>query len=144
MEAGLLVGGGEERGLGTRVGGESSLEVELDALGNLVVDLNLSLQDVGGRPALGEDEAMGLVEELGLDVAADEARLGVARAADLEGDVGGGQGLDLKSDVADGEVLAKKVVGRLSEVLGTHRSVNTSVRRRETRRRLTFQEGGTG
>lgn len=117
MEAGLLVGGGEQRRLRTGVGGERGLEVELDTLRDLVVNLNLGLQDVGGRPALGEDEAVGLVEELGLNVTADEARLRVAGARDLEGDIGRRHGLDFELDVADGEVLAKEVVGRLSEIL---------------------------
>lgn len=117
MQAGLLVGGGEQRRLRTGVGGECGLEVELDTLGDLVVDLNLGLQDVGGRPALGEDEAVGLVEELGLNVTADEARLRVAGARDLEGDIGRRHGLDLELDVVNGEVLAEEVVGRLSEIL---------------------------
>lgn len=118
MEAGLLVGGGEQRRLRTGVGGERGLEVELDTLRDLVVNLNLGLQDVGGRPALGEDEAVGLVEELGLNVTADEARLRVAGARHLESDIGRRHGLDLELDVADGEVLAEEVVGRLSKILG--------------------------
>ena len=117
VEARLLVGGGEESRLGTSVGGESGLEVKLDTLGDLVVDLNLGLQDVGSRPGLGEDKTMGLVEELGLNVTSNEVGLGVTAAGNLEGDIGGRQGLDLEGDAAGGEVLAKEVVGRLSEVL---------------------------
>ena len=117
VEARLLVGGGEESRLGTSVGGEGGLEVKLDTLGDLVVNLDLGLEDVARCPALGDDEAVRLVEELGLDVASNEGRLGVAVAANLEGHVRGGRGLHLKSNTADGEVLAKKVVGRLSEIL---------------------------
>ena len=117
MEAGLLVGGGEERGLCTGVGGEGGLEVKLDTLCDLVVNLNLGLEDVARRPALGEDKTVGLGEELGLDVATDEGGLGVAVSANLEGDVGGGGRLHLESDTIEGEVLAQEVVGRLSEVL---------------------------
>ena len=84
MEAGLLVGGGEERGLCASVGGEGGLEVKFDTLGDLVVNLDLGLEDVVGRPGLGEDEAVGLCEELCLDISADEGGLGVAVATDLK------------------------------------------------------------
>ena len=144
VEAGLLVGGGEESRLGTSVGGEGGLEVELDTLGDLVVNFDLGLEDVGGRPGLGEGEAVGLVEELGLDVADDELGLGVAVSANLEEDVGRSRGLHLEGDTADGEVLAKEVVGRLSEVLDTCRSMDKDACGCDERRRLTFQEGGTG
>ena len=50
VETGLLVGGGEERGLGTGVGGEGGGELELDTLGDLVVNLDLGLEDVARRP----------------------------------------------------------------------------------------------
>ena len=117
MEAGLLVGGGEESRLRTGVGGEGGRELELDTLGDLVVNLDLGLEDVGGRPGLGEGETVGLVEELGLHITSDELGLGVAVPADLEEDVGGSGGLDLEGDAADGEVPAEEVVGRLSEIL---------------------------
>ena len=117
MEAGLLVGGGEESRLRTGVGGEGGRELELDTLGDLVVNLDLGLEDVARRPGLGERQAVGLVEELGLDIASNEGRLGVADTADLEEDVGGSGGLDLEGDAADGEVPAEEVVGRLSEIL---------------------------
>ena len=129
MEAGLLVGGGEQRRLGTSVGGECGLKVELNTLGDLVVNLNLSLENVGGRPGLGEDETVGLVEELGLDVASDEGGLGVTRATNLEGNVGGRRGLHLNGGPANGEVPAKEVVGGLAEILDTSRGVSVGCMR---------------
>lgn len=41
---------------------------------------------------------------------------------DLEGHIGGRRGFDLEGDAVDGEVLAEKVVGRLSEILHALRS----------------------
>ena len=122
MEAGLLVGGGEESRLRTGVGGEGGRELELDTLGDLVVNLDLGLEDVARRPGLGERQAVGLVEELGLDVAADEGRLCVAVAANLEGHVRGRDGLHLESDTVQWVVLAQEVIGGLAEILWKIRS----------------------
>ena len=117
VEAGLLVGRGERRTLAGALGNEGGGEVELETLGKVVLSLNLSLQDVGSGPSLSEDDAVGLVGVLGLNVARDQVRLVVARARDLECDAGGGGRLDLERCRGEGVVLREQVVRRLAEVL---------------------------
>lgn len=56
----------------------------------------MSLEDVGGSPGLGEDNSVGRVDELSLDVSNDEVGLGVTDSSNLEGDVVGGSGLQSK------------------------------------------------
>lgn len=52
MERGLLVDGSEDGSLGRLGGVEGGSEVELQALGDLVLELNLSAEEVGGGPGL--------------------------------------------------------------------------------------------
>jgi len=113
----LLVGAVEDSGLVALVGGQRGLEVELKAFDDSVVELNLVLEDVGGGPGLGEGEAMSLVGPLALNITSNGVRLGVLGSSNLEGDIGRGLGLDLERGTLEMVVLAKEVVGRLSEVL---------------------------
>lgn len=122
VETGLLVGGGEQRGLGAAVGGEGGVEVDLQAGGDLVLELNEGAEGVGGGPALGEGEAVLPVGVLALEVAGDEVALGVERAVDLEGDVGRGRGLDLERGAVGGEVPAEEIARGLAEVLRVARA----------------------
>ena len=117
METGLLVGGGKEGGLLAAVGEEGSGEVELETLGEVVLSLNLSLQDVGSGPSLSEDDAVGLVGVLGLNVGVDVLVLGILRTGDLERDIGRSGGLDLELGAVEVEVTAQEVVGRFTEIL---------------------------
>lgn len=117
MEAALLVDGAEDGGLGTLLGGEGGGEVELETLGDLVLELDGVAEDVGGGPGLGDGEAVGLVGPLALDVAGDDVGLAVLVAGDLEGDVGGGDGLDLERGAVEGVLLVQEVIGGLAEVL---------------------------
>ena len=68
------------------------------ALGKIVVKLELRLEDVGGGPGFGQDEAVLVVGVLGLDVIADALRLGVVQTCDLEGN-GGDPTLGLVVDI---------------------------------------------
>ena len=117
VEAGLLVDSRHERALSGALGGERGREVELEALGEVVLSLDLGAEDVGGGPRLGEDEAVGLVGVLCLDLAADEVGLRVLRACDLERDVGGRGGFRLEGGAVEVIVLAQEVVGGLAEIL---------------------------
>lgn len=117
METRLLVDASQQSGLRAAVGREGSVQIDLEALGDLVLELELGAERVGGGPTLGEDDTVLLVDVLALEVAGDERRLGVARAANLEGDIGGSVGLDLERGSVDGEVLTEEVVGGLSKVL---------------------------
>ena len=117
VEARLLVGGGDKSALAGAVGRERGVQVELEALGKVVLRLDLGAEEVGGGPRLGEDEAVGLVGILGLNITADEASLFVLLSSDLESDVGGRDSLDLKVGAREVEVAAQQIVGRLAEIL---------------------------
>lgn len=66
---------------------------------------------------LGNGEAVLEVDVLALDVTVDDVGLGVAGTGDLEGNVGGSEGLDLKGGTVDGVVLEEQVRRGLAEVL---------------------------
>lgn len=53
--------------------------------GKVVLELNLSVQVVGGGPGLSEGDTLGLVGILGLEVTNDDTRLVVAETVNLEG-----------------------------------------------------------
>jgi hypothetical protein len=118
VDARLLVDCAHERRLLALVGEKSSAEVKFEALGNVVVKLDLGAEDVGGGPSLSEDEAVLLVEVLGLDITRDRGRLGVTDTRNLEGCARRGEGLHLERGAVDGEVLAEQVVAALAKVLG--------------------------
>ena len=75
METRLLVDRVDDSGLVALLRGQSSVEVNFKALGDLVLNLDLVAEDVGGGPGLGEGQTVGLVGKLGLDVAVDDVRL---------------------------------------------------------------------
>lgn len=98
------------------LGVEARSEVNLEAIDDLVVELDVGEEGVRVVPALGKGKPVFAVGVLGLDVAEDGA-LGGLVAGDLEDDVGGRRGLHLEEGVADGEVLAQEVERGLSKVL---------------------------
>jgi len=112
----LLIGGSQQGRLGAFFGQQSGSEVELQTLGNLVLELNLSAKHVRGCPGLGKSETMVLEIVLGLDVASDGS-LGIPDESNLEGHAGRRGGLYVESSAVDGEILAEEVVGGLSEIL---------------------------
>ena len=116
MESRLLVDGVEERGLLALLGEEGGGQVKLKALGNLVLELDLGLEDVGGCPGLSEDDAVLEVGILGLNVGSDGATL-VLVAGNLEGHTRGGLGLHLKGGAGIWVVATQQIVGRLAEIL---------------------------
>lgn len=141
VEAGLLVDSVEERGFLALVGEEGGGQVKLEALGNLVLELDLGLEDVGGRPRLGEHDAVLVVGVLGLNVGTDGSAL-VLATGDLEGDARGGFGLNLEAGARVIVVASQQVVGRLAKVLFRWRVRRLVTRLSKTSH--TFQEGGTG
>lgn len=144
VQAGLLVRGRDQRGLAGAVGGERGVQVELEALGKVVLRLDLGAEEVGGGPGLGEDEAVGLVGVLGLQLAGDSLGLVILAAGDLEGDVGRGDSLDLEVGAREVVVLAQQVVGGLAEILRVAKAAQQSVLAVSDDARRTFQDGGTG
>jgi len=141
VEAGLLVCGSQQGGLGALLRQQSGSKVELQTLGNLVLELNLSPKHVRGRPGLGESETVVLEVVLALDVAGDSG-LGVPDEGYLEGHARRCGGLDFKSGAVDGEILAEEVIGGFSEVLKVGKRVRNEAG--DARGGNTFQEGGTG
>lgn len=116
MKAGLLVDSSNDSGLLGLGGVQRGRKVELEALSDLVLELNLGSEQVGGSPSLGEGDTVLEVDVLALDVTSDGVRLGVSSTGDLEGGRVGG-GLDLEGDTVDGVVLEEQVGGGLAEVL---------------------------
>jgi hypothetical protein len=142
VEGRLLVDGGEDSrllGLGWVEGGS---EVQLQSLGNLVLKLDLSSEEVGGGPGLGELSALPCdsetsritdlgegktvleVDVLSLDVTGNGGRVGIPDTGDLEDDVGWGGSLDLEGDTVGWVVLDQEIRGGLAEILfGVERAV---------------------
>ncbi|SRR6266702_8332567 len=119
MKARLLVSGIEKHRLCALLGMEDGGGVEFEALRDLVLELDLGAERIGGGPGLREGEAVSLVGVLALYVASDEGIFRVAVSVDLESDVGGCGGLDLEGSAMEVVVLAEEIVGGLSKVLYT-------------------------
>ena len=141
VEAGLLVCAGQQGGLGALLRQQRGRKIELQTLGNLVLEFNLSPKHVRGRPCLGEGEAVVFVVVLGLEVAGDSG-LGIPNKSNLEVHARRRGGLDVKSGAVDGEVLAQEVIGGFSEVLKAEKRVRNEAE--DIGDHNTFQEGGTG
>lgn len=86
VDARLAVDGGDVGRLALGGGEEVTLDVELEALGDLVLEFDLGLEDVRSGPGLGQGDAVLDVRVLGLEVTGDGGRLGVAETGDLERD----------------------------------------------------------
>jgi hypothetical protein len=107
VKARLLISGTEEDRFCVLVGVESGGSLELEALGDLVVELDLVAERVGGVPRLGDGQAVGLVR--------------VTASVDLEGDVRGSRGFNLERGTVEVVVLAEEVIGGFTKVLHMHR-----------------------
>ena len=96
---------------------EDGCGVELEALGDLVLELDLVAERVVGGPGLSDGQAVGLIGVLALEVTRDVRRFRVTVSIDLEGDVRGSRGFNLEGGAAEVIVLAEKVIGGLAKVL---------------------------
>lgn len=74
MKARLFIGRAEEDRLCVLLGVKSGGSLQLEALGDLVVELDLVAERVGGVPRLGDGQAVSLVGVLALEVAKDVRR----------------------------------------------------------------------
>jgi hypothetical protein len=117
VKAGLLIGRTEEDRLCVLLGVDGGCGVELEALGDLVVELDLVAERVVGRPGLSDGQAVGLVGVLALEVTRDERGFRVADSVDLEGDVRRSRGFNLEGCTVEVVVLAEEVIGGLAKVL---------------------------
>lgn len=75
VEAGLLVRRAEEHRLCVLLREERGGGVELEALGDLVLELDLGAERVVGGPGLSDGQAVGFVGVLALEIASDVGRL---------------------------------------------------------------------
>lgn len=107
MKTGLLVDEVQESALGTLIGGDRRIDINLEALGELVVNLHKGFESVGSRPRVGEGETVSFVRVLRLDVTDNEVRLGSLYAGDFESDAGWRSCLNLEPGLAEGIVLAE-------------------------------------
>jgi len=117
VEGRLLVDGSKDSRLLGLGGVKSSSEVQLQSLGDLVLQLDLGSEEVGGGPSLGEGQAVLEVDVLSLDVTGNGGRVGITDTSDLEDDIGRGGSLDLEGDTVGWVVLDEEVRGGLAEVL---------------------------
>ena len=95
VNARLLVGRAEEHRLCVLIRVKGGGGVELEALGYLVLELNLGAERIVGGPGLSDGQAVNLVRVFALEVAGDVGRFRITDTVDLEGDVRGGGGFDL-------------------------------------------------
>lgn len=95
---------------------QRSAQIKLKSLDNLVLEFDLGFEHVGGRPSLGENDAILEVGVLSLDIPGNVGVLGLV-AGNFEGHARGCLGLDFERGTVEMVVLAQKVIGRLSEIL---------------------------
>jgi hypothetical protein len=117
VKARLLIGSTEENRLCVLLGVENGGSVELEAFGDLVVELDLVAERVGSVPRLGDGQAVGLVDVLALKVTKDVRRFRVTVSVNLEGDVRGGRGFNLERGTVEVVVFAEEVIGGFAKVL---------------------------
>lgn len=101
---------------------KAGMGLELQAVGELVFDLELGAENVGGSPGVGEDSSILWVGIFGLEVTSDQTALRVLGSSDLEGHIGGSLGLDFKTNRLEWEVTTEEVIGAFSKVLCTQKA----------------------
>jgi len=142
IETGLLVVGCERDRPRVLFRVKSRVDINFQALCEVVLELNVRLEDVLCRPRLGKRHTVLGISVLGLQVTLDDT-LRVAVAHDAEADGRRRACLHLKEGAMEGEVLRQEVVRRLADIL-RGRSVPLRRGRQRRQRRRTFQAGGVG
>jgi len=110
VETRLLVDGAQDGVFSAFVGVESRVDFELQALGDLVLDLDGGPEDVARRPSFSDSEAILGVDVFSLQVTVDLVALGIGGSSDLEGDIGRGLSLDFETSAMDVEVLVQEII----------------------------------
>lgn len=106
---------------------EGGGNIDFEALGNLVIDLEETTEDIGGSPSLGEGQAVFAIGILCFELAGDGIRLVVTITRDFEGNIGWGLGLDLQECSGERVILLEQVIGGLSKILFTCKGVSETV-----------------
>ncbi len=123
MDAGLLIGSINYSRFGILVRLEGSRNIDFETLGDLVLNLQYTTEDVGRSPGLSEGQAIFAVGVFCFELAGDGVILVVAITRNFEGDIGWGLCLDLQECSGERVILLKQVVGGFSEILYTHKQV---------------------
>jgi len=141
VKARLLVGCTEEDRLCVLLSVEGGRGLELEALGNLVVELDLVAERVVGVPGLSDGQTVGLVGVLALEVTKDVTRFRVTVSVNLEGDVGGSRGFNLERGTVEVVVFAEEVIGGLAKVLYTHIDIDY-IRKKKKKKKVFAPDSG--
>lgn len=123
VDAGLLIDGIDHSRFGILVRLEGGRNIDFETLGNLVLNLQYTTEDVGGGPSLSEGQAIFAVGIFCFKLAGNDISLVVAITRNFEGDIGWGLCLDLQECSGERVVLLEQVVGGLSEILHTHKKM---------------------
>ena len=84
MNVGLLVDGSNDGALLVLGGVKSGQEVQLQATSDLVLELDLSSEDVGSGPSLSDGDTIFGVDPLALDVTGNGTGFRISETGDLE------------------------------------------------------------
>lgn len=117
VQAWRSVGQSQESVLGLLLWHKRRNGLELQALSEMVLGLNVVAQHIGGRPGLCEGKTLLAVLPAGLKVTANVRRLVVLQTQHTECHTRWRAGLDLKGRAMDGVVLAKDIRRGLTKVL---------------------------
>ena len=124
MHTGRLVGERHQGVLRLLLRHERRDHLELQALGDVVLQLNVVAEHIGSRPGLRESQTLLAVGPARLQVAADGRRLVVVQTQHFEGHTRGRARLHLQGRAVDRVVLTKDVGRGLTEVLPAGRHGN--------------------
>lgn len=102
---------------------KSRVNVDFQALCEVVLELEVRLKDICRRPGLRKRHAVLGISVLGLQVTLDGTLCG-AVARDAEADGRRRACLHLEEGTVEGKIFGQKVVGRLADVLRSRRSAH--------------------
>ena len=107
----------EQTAVDSLFGVQARVRLELETLGELVLDFELGAEDVGSRPGVREHSSILVIGVFRLEVTRNASRLCITRSRDAERHIGGRLGLDLETNRMERIILAQEIVGAFSEIL---------------------------
>ena len=117
MITGLLEGQVEQTTVDSLLGVEARVCLELETLGELILDLELRAEDIGGSPSVRKNGSVFIVSIFGLEVTGNVAILRVTRSSNAEGHIRGRLRLHFQPDGMEWVVPTEQVRGAFSEIL---------------------------